>query len=539
MMWRNSTESTLSSHDWRTLIDSVNFSSYVASKVHTHSISDVTDLQTKLDDKYSSSVSRTANTVLAAPNGSDGVASFRKLVINDLPSDVTRFTDLGVTYSDYRWFVIGLFSISGTYQGGKGTSQGTVYVSRHSGSQWSINVEYSISNYYSNSALDQSNQKVKMTVRQMAVDSSMKPCTFIYNGVKYAGLAWTSFSSPYDAKVMASYAQCTPFFVRYYNSDSGSILNSEIYNSIRIDDSDIMYEAEHLFGDLEVYRGSVTADRFIGSLAGNAATATKLQSARKIWGQSFDGTANVGGTITGTNFKINDTSSNPYLMLGTSWYVQLYQSMIQIGYSSYNSIKVDSSGNLILPTSSRRIYFNGSTSDNQCIVYDNSSGRLSVGSSAAKGFNVGDLLVSSAWADYTLVPTNGIYSKGDIYSAGAITAKSSSSDIRLKTDISNYDALSIIRKHRSVKYHWNMVAKKNSVIFDDEYWHYGLIAQELQKDLPHFVKDVFNDYLTIDYERLTPIMWRGIQEVDDEVTKLKKKIMKLEMEINELKQERR
>ena len=84
-----------------------------------------------------------------------------------------------------------------------------------------------------------------------------------------------------------------------------------------------------------------------------------------------------------------------------------------------------------------------------------------------------------------------------------------------------------------------MVAKKNSVIFDDKYWHYGLIAQELQKDLPHFVKDVFNDYLTIDYERLTPIMWRGIQEVDDEVTKLKKKIMKLEMEINELKQERR
>lgn len=270
----------------------------------------------------------------------------------------------------------------------------------------------------------------------------------------------------------------------------------------------------------------------------NAGSATKLQTARTIWGQSFNGTANVSGTITGSYFKINDSSTSPYLWLN-GWYVQVNNSMLQMGNAAEYSIKVDSSGNLILPTSSRRIYFNGSTSDNQCIVYDNSSGRLSVGSSAAKGFNVGDLLVSSAWADYTLVPTNGIYSKGDIYSAGAITAKASSSDIRLKTDISNYDALSIIRKHRSVKYHWNMVAKKNSVIFDDDYWHYGLIAQELQKDLPHFVKDVFNDYLTIDYERLVAINWKGIQEVDDEVTKLKKKIMKLEMEINELKQERR
>lgn len=128
---------------------------------------------------------------------------------------------------------------------------------------------------------------------------------------------------------------------------------------------------------------------------------------------------------------------------------------------------------------------------------------------------------------------------GDIYATGAVTAKASSSDIRLKTDISNFDALSIIRKHRSVKYHWNMVAKKNSEVFNDNDWHYGLIAQELQQEFPQFVKDVFNDYLTIDYERLIAINWKGIQEVDDEVTKLRKRVKKLEMEINELKQERR
>ena len=35
------------------------------------------------------------------------------------------------------------------------------------------------------------------------------------------------------------------------------------------------------------------------SCSGNAATATKLQTARKIWGQSFDGTGNVSGAISG------------------------------------------------------------------------------------------------------------------------------------------------------------------------------------------------------------------------------------------------
>lgn len=35
---------------------------------------------------YSAQTDRTANTILAAPSGSNGKASFRKLVVNDLPS---------------------------------------------------------------------------------------------------------------------------------------------------------------------------------------------------------------------------------------------------------------------------------------------------------------------------------------------------------------------------------------------------------------------------------------------------------------------
>lgn len=44
---------------------------------------------------------------------------------------------------------------------------------------------------------------------------------------------------------------------------------------------------------------NVYATTFNGNLSGNAATATKLQTARTIWGQNFDGSGNVTGNMTG------------------------------------------------------------------------------------------------------------------------------------------------------------------------------------------------------------------------------------------------
>ena len=64
---------------------------------------------------------------------------------------------------------------------------------------------------------------------------------------------------------------------------------------------------------------TITATSFNGSLIGNASTATKLQTARTIWGQSFNGTQNVSGNMTDVgdiymNFDrkivMKDTSGN-------------------------------------------------------------------------------------------------------------------------------------------------------------------------------------------------------------------------------------
>lgn len=122
-----------------------------------------------------------------------------------------------------------------------------------------------------------------------------------------------------------------------------------------------------------------------------------------------------------------------------------------------------------------------------------------------------------------------ITSSANIIATGAITAKASSSDIRLKTDIQGYDAMGIIRKFRSVKYHWNAIAKENSEVFNHDNWNYGLIAQDLLSGgYSQWVSDIFKDYYTIDYERLIPVVWKGLQEVDDEVTRLKKRVRELE-----------
>ena len=149
---------------------------------------------------------------------------------------------------------------------------------------------------------------------------------------------------------------------------------------------------------------------------------------------------------------------------------------------------------------------------------------------------------NSDFSTNTAISTDGgIYAKknitssANIFANGAITAKASSSDIRLKTDIQGYDAMGIIRKFRSVKYHWNAIAKENSEVFNHDNWNYGLIAQDLLSGgYSQWVKDAFNDYYTIDYERLIPVVWKGLQEVDDEVTKLKREVARLNKRVEEL-----
>lgn len=167
--------------------------------------------------------------------------------------------------------------------------------------------------------------------------------------------------------------------------------------------------------------------------------------------------------------------------------------------------------------------------------YSIGGARYTVGTNFYGGSNSN---VSIQWSPTTSGVNNKMYinggtitSVGSIVSQGEITAYSSS-DIRFKTDIHNLTGLDYIRKMRPVEYNWTDEAlelKANKVRHG-----YGLIAQELEQIIPDLVThNMFNEgYLGIDYTRLVPFTISAIQEVDDEVTRLKKRVKELENKIS-------
>lgn len=154
-------------------------------------------------------------------------------------------------------------------------------------------------------------------------------------------------------------------------------------------------------------------------------------------------------------------------------------------------------------------------------------GQLGVNASSWFSFDTGTATANQNVVEIS--PAGGIHSKAEI------TAKASGSDIRLKKDIQNYNAMNIINRFRSVKYHWNDIAKANSEVYNNDYDQFGLIAQDLiAGGFEQWVRDVFHDYYTVTYERLIPVVWKGLQEVDDEVTKLKREVARLNKRVKEL-----
>jgi hypothetical protein len=95
-----------------------------------------------------------------------------------------------------------------------------------------------------------------------------------------------------------------------------------------------------------------------GSCTGNAASATKLATARTLWGQSFNGTANVSGNMTGVG---SISMSNTLVLTGTD----STSAAISFSRASYNYIHAPASGLICLQpngmgaTSAAGYHFNG------------------------------------------------------------------------------------------------------------------------------------------------------------------------------------
>lgn len=299
---------------------------------------------------------------------------------------------------------------------------------------------------------------------------------------------------------------------------------------------------------------------FTSQYVNRADHADMLTTARTINGTSFNGTANITTSYWGTarTFYTNshdsyrasagvsvNGSGNVTLLLpnsircsdwfrstgGTGWYSESYGGGWYMSDSNY--IRNFGSKRLRIQTDTYDTLQLVRTSNNagSSIAFYNNGGTFK-GQFGCTGNSWFSFDTGTATANQNVVeisPTGNLNVKGDL------TAKASGSDIRLKKDIQGYDALSIIRGFRSVKYHWNDMAKANSEVYNNDCDQFGLIAQDLLAGgFGQWVKNVFKDYYTVSYERLIPVLWKGVQEVDSEVVSLRKRVEYLENEIKQL-----
>lgn len=301
----------------------------------------------------------------------------------------------------------------------------------------------------------------------------------------------------------------------------------------------------------------------------HANSATKLQTPRTIWGQSFDGTGNVNGTI----YINNSDSGNGAIILNNNVNTHARISAIKdqvvfntgaairFGatkweYSDWAGLKYDTVANAIYLGIADGTVFNyhPNKRSNGTLKFPGIT-TITPDSGARIGGSGGDLYLGNAnnsnWVKVQdICSHNGsnywfIYQSGNAHfsninvvgnatiggnclAKGGVTAYQSS-DIRLKQDLRKLDYLGIIKAMGGT---FGFAWKK------DNTRSIGWIAQHVLCN-PHLKDIVETDekgYYKINYwsPKLIATAFGAIEQVDDEVSRLKARVVFLESEVQRL-----
>lgn len=197
------------------------------------------------------------------------------------------------------------------------------------------------------------------------------------------------------------------------------------------------------------------------SISGNAGSATKLQTTRTIWGQSFNGTGNVSGNMTGVG-TISATGINT------------------ITRDSYEMINL------------KRTTNNGAAIG----FYNNTSTKIGVLGISANGWLCFDSKTTTDAVQFN--------DRGTIIAKGDVTAYS---DVRLKTNILPLENRGYITPVTYKK------DGKDSI---------GFIAQEVRELYPELViEDNTEDkYLAVNYAQYVAVLQAQIKELNNRIKQL-------------------
>ena len=328
----------------------------------------------------------------------------------------------------------------------------------------------------------------------------------------------------------------------------------------------------------------------------NVASATKLLNTRTLWGQSFNGTGNVDGSMTGvgsiqsshgitsnvsdintsvgsnaywyglglsrgnnsnfvtlggyyglklftysgmlamlSNGNVGIGTTSPAYKLDVNGIVRASDSIISTGWNQFRAV----GGNygFFIRNDGNHTYFMLTNSGDAYGSYNSLRPMYIVNSSGVVGFASSTLMVDPD--GYASV--NGeFYASVGIYSDGFVSARGrDTSDVRLKTDLRDFRASDIIRALRPVAFRWNELARSRFKVFDTDAVQYGLIAQEVLETASWLVDtDMFRDgYMGVWYDKLIPVLLKGEIELLRVTDDHEERIKALERENEELRKE--
>lgn len=431
---------------------------------HTHNISNITSLQSLLDSKLNAS-SYTANDVLSKIKSVDGSGSGLDADLLDglHSSRFPIYYNLTMSSTSNYWYKLGTARIS---------ESDNIMIHIYGGDGWNSNASQ---NAYAT----------------LMIKAGYNPSGGLTR--EFGATMVNHHHSNMTYKLISPSNDTVDIWVKmpYGYSNGWYSIHGEYASYIHNGASQSAEPTGNVQTGVEVLTNAYTSS--------NVASATQLQTARTIWGQSFNGTANVSGNMTGVG-------------------------------------SIAASGDIVLSQ-------NGSTGVRQIRMMcgDNDYGRIAAG---ATGSNAGWMEIASAddgnepiyVRQYT-----GVYSTvkrtltlldgsgnttipGNLVASGGITCYAS--DKRAK-DIVNGISLSLkdIADSPTVRFRWN-----NWNIKDDGKTHIGGIAQYVQNILPEAVLDA-NGILNMDYATTAYIYSvqtaRHLEEANKEIARLKEQIAQL------------